>query len=59
MLKQKVKAQKEVLGANLEAHLLEMVLSQITAGGAISTAEAVENLGQCVMVARMGEASHH
>lgn len=57
-LQQKVDAQAELLGVSLEAHPLEMVSKQITASGAISTAEAAGKLGQRVTVAGVRQTSH-
>jgi len=48
-LKQKVDAQLDILGASLDAHLLELVREKVT--GAISTLDAIERIGQRVTVA--------
>jgi len=54
-LQQKVDAQMDILGANLEAHPLELVKKKIT--GAISTLEAVEKIGRRVIVAGVRQTS--
>jgi DNA polymerase III subunit alpha len=54
-LQQKVEAQVEILGAGLEAHPLELVKEKIT--GAISTLEAVEQVGRRVSVAGVRQTS--
>ena len=56
-LKQKIAAQQELLGASLEAHPLELLSDQIAKSGAITTAEAVERIGQRVTVAGIRQTS--
>lgn len=54
-LQQKVDAQLEILGASLEAHPLELVQEKIA--GAISSIDAVENIGRRVTVAGVRQTS--
>jgi len=54
-LQQKVDAQLELLDASLEAHPLELVKEKIT--GAISTLDAVEQIGRVVTVAGVRQTS--
>lgn len=54
-LQQKVDAQMDLLGVSLEAHPLELVKEKIT--GAISTLEAVEQVGRRVTVAGVRQTS--
>ena len=56
-LEQKMAAQLELLGASLEAHPLELLSDQIAKSGAITTAEAVERIGQRVTVAGIRQTS--
>jgi DNA polymerase-3 subunit alpha len=56
-LEQKMVAQQELLGASLEAHPLELLSDQIAKSGAITTAEAVERIGQRVTVAGIRQTS--
>jgi len=56
-LEQKMTAQLELLGASLEAHPLELVADQIAKSGAITTAEAVERIGQSVTIAGIRQTS--
>ena len=56
-LEQKMAAQLELLGASLEAHPLELLADQITKSGAITTAEAVERIGQRVTIAGIRQTS--
>ena len=57
-LEQKVDAQVELLGVSLEAHPLELVADQVSASGAISTADAAGKLGRRVTVAGVRQTSH-
>jgi DNA polymerase-3 subunit alpha len=57
-LEQKVEAQVQILGAGLDAHPLELVIGKITASGAISTLEALEQPGRRVTVAGIRQTSH-
>jgi DNA polymerase III alpha subunit len=57
-LQQKVDAQLEVLGVSVAAHPLELVSEKLQGSGAISTLEAVEQVGQRVTVAGVQQASH-
>jgi DNA polymerase-3 subunit alpha len=54
-LQQKVDAQLELLGASLDAHPLELVKEKIS--GAISTLDAVEQIGRRVSVAGVRQTS--
>jgi DNA-directed DNA polymerase III PolC len=56
-LEQKMAAQLELLGASLEAHPLELLADQIARSGAITTAEAVERIGQRVTVVGVRQTS--
>jgi DNA polymerase-3 subunit alpha len=56
-LEQKMAAQLELLGASLEAHPLELLTDRIAKSGAITTAEAVEWIGQRVTVAGVRQTS--
>jgi DNA-directed DNA polymerase III PolC len=57
-LEQKAAAQMELLGASLEAHPLELVADQVSASGAIPTADAAGKLGRRVTVAGVRQTSH-
>jgi DNA polymerase III alpha subunit len=57
-LQQKVDAQMEILGASLAAHPLELVADRLSGTGAISTVDAVANVGHRVTVAGVQQASH-
>jgi DNA polymerase III alpha subunit len=57
-LEQKVTAQVDLLGASLDAHPLELVAEKIAKSGAITTLEAVEQIGRRVMVAGVRQTSH-
>jgi len=54
---QKVSAQQELLGASLEAHPLELVSELIAASGAVTTVDAVSQVGKRVTVAGVRQAS--
>jgi DNA polymerase III subunit alpha len=56
---QKINAQQELLGASLEAHPLELAAQKIAASGAVTTLEAVGQLGRRVTVAGVRQSSHH
>ena len=56
-LEEKMAAQQELLGISLEAHPLELLSDQIARSGAITTAEAVERIGQHVTVAGIRQTS--
>lgn len=57
-LQQRVDAQNQILGISLEAHPLEIVADQIKRTGAITTIEAVEQIGHKVTVAGIRQTSH-
>jgi DNA-directed DNA polymerase III PolC len=57
-LDQKVAAQEEILGCNLEAHPLEFVSKIIASSGSVTTVEAMERIGQRVCVAGIRQSSH-
>jgi DNA polymerase III alpha subunit len=57
-LQQKVDAQLEILGASLAAHPLELVTDKLSGLGAVSTIDAVANVGRRVTVAGVQQASH-
>ena len=56
-LEEKMAAQQELLGTSLEAHPLELLSEQIVRSGAITTAEAVERIGQRVIIAGIRQTS--
>ena len=56
-LEEKMAAQQELLGISLEAHPLELLSEQIARSGAITTAEAVERVGQRVTIAGVRQTS--
>jgi len=56
-LEEKMAAQQELLGTSLEAHPLELLSEQIARSGAITTAEAVERVGQRVTIAGVRQTS--
>ncbi len=56
-LEQKMAAQQELLGSSLEAHPLELLREKIARSGAITTVEAVERVGQRVVVAGVRQTS--
>jgi DNA polymerase-3 subunit alpha len=57
-LEQKVAAQEELLGISLDAHPLELAAKQIAKAGAITTIEAVGQVGQRVTVAGIRQSGH-
>jgi DNA polymerase III alpha subunit len=56
-VEQKVAAQQEVLGASLEAHPLELAANRVIAAGALTSVEAVGQLGRRVNVAGVRQGS--
>ncbi len=56
-LAQKVDAQQQVLGVNLAAHPLELAAEAVSAAGAITSVEAVAQLGRRVTVAGIRQGS--
>jgi DNA polymerase III alpha subunit len=52
-LREKVAAQKEILGVGVDAHPLELVSEQIAAADALTTVEAAGRIGERVRVAGM------
>jgi DNA polymerase III subunit alpha len=57
-LEQKVNAQMDILGVSLAAHPLELVADKLQGTGAISTLDAVTQVGRRVTVAGVQQASH-
>jgi len=56
-IEQRIEAQKELLGVNLETHPLELVSDQINTAGAINTLEAAGQIGRQVTVAGVRQTS--
>jgi DNA polymerase-3 subunit alpha len=56
--RQKMAAQEEILGCNLEAHPLEFAAELIATSGSITTIDAAEKIGQRVNVAGIRQSSH-
>jgi len=50
-LDERASAQEEILGVSVDVHPLEMVVDQIAAAGAISSVDAVQKIGESVVVA--------
>jgi DNA polymerase III alpha subunit len=57
-VEQKVEAQQEILGVSVLAHPMDLVAEQVRQAGGITTVEAVEKIGQQVMVAGVRMSSH-
>jgi DNA polymerase III alpha subunit len=57
-LEQRLIAQQDLLGASLDAHPLELVADQISAAGALTTLEALDQIGRRVTVAGVRQSSH-
>jgi len=56
-LEEKIAAQQEILGVSLAAHPLELVADEIKKAGVIEIVDAVERIGQRVMVAGVRQTS--
>ncbi len=56
-LEEKMAAQQEILGVSLAAHPLELVADRIEKAGAVAIVDAVERIGQRVMVAGVRQTS--
>jgi DNA polymerase III alpha subunit len=57
-LHEKVEAQLELLGVSIAAHPLELIADKINDTGAVSTVDAVVQVGRRVTVAGVQQASH-
>jgi DNA polymerase III alpha subunit len=57
-VEQKVQAQQEILGVSVLAHPMDLVAKQVKQAGALTTVEAMEKVGERVIVAGVRMSSH-